>query len=230
MTCFPPQPAMPLKPFSFPVPETRFFKAGSFIYKFKIRGGTGYSGKRCLREQCFNQELEVIVREVLGNLNNLRPFSTTHYTVFPYMKHWDRSRRCPKKNMRFYPFTIVLFLEKNMHRGEMQTDEVTKDVVPSEEPAVKCRHTDSPLEEAILKELKDMEAESSISATGNVNLEPQPAEKEVREDSTLSDEPEMTQDPQLKMDVERTPERPGILMQLARNVLPFLFRTRETHP
>ncbi|KAM9425741.1 uncharacterized protein majin [Pholidichthys leucotaenia] len=33
---------MPLQPFSFPLPETRFFKAGSFIYKFKIRGGASF--------------------------------------------------------------------------------------------------------------------------------------------------------------------------------------------
>uniref|UniRef100_A0A3B5AQW2 Uncharacterized protein n=1 Tax=Stegastes partitus TaxID=144197 RepID=A0A3B5AQW2_9TELE len=33
---------MPLQAFCFPFPETRFFKAGSFIYKFKIRGGNSY--------------------------------------------------------------------------------------------------------------------------------------------------------------------------------------------
>lgn len=33
---------MPLQAFSFPLPETRFFKAGSFIYKFTIRGGSSY--------------------------------------------------------------------------------------------------------------------------------------------------------------------------------------------
>uniref|UniRef100_A0A3Q3LFD2 Uncharacterized protein n=1 Tax=Mastacembelus armatus TaxID=205130 RepID=A0A3Q3LFD2_9TELE len=33
---------MPLQAFSFPFPETRFFRAGSLIYKFKIRGGSSY--------------------------------------------------------------------------------------------------------------------------------------------------------------------------------------------
>lgn len=36
---------MLLQPFSFPVPETRFIIAGSFIYKFKI-GGSGYRQDR----------------------------------------------------------------------------------------------------------------------------------------------------------------------------------------
>lgn len=39
---------MPLQTFSFPLPETRFIKAGNFIYKFKLRGGSSYrQGRHC---------------------------------------------------------------------------------------------------------------------------------------------------------------------------------------
>uniref|UniRef100_A0A8C5DXJ6 Uncharacterized protein n=1 Tax=Gouania willdenowi TaxID=441366 RepID=A0A8C5DXJ6_GOUWI len=109
---------MTLQGFSFPLPETRLFHAGGFIYKVKIRG--------VKREDGFNQEMEVsalilqfpvwrhvsscysleekkkkkcnfylaihlgvcfplqeIIRSVMGNLDNLQPFSSTHYNVFP---------------------------------------------------------------------------------------------------------------------------------------------------
>ncbi|XP_068612234.1 membrane-anchored junction protein [Brachionichthys hirsutus] len=79
---------MPLQAFSFPVPETRFFKAGSFIYKFQLRGDNAYdlhvtSGEEVLRGNRLNQELEDIIRTVLGNLDNLQPFTSARFNVFP---------------------------------------------------------------------------------------------------------------------------------------------------
>uniref|UniRef100_A0A3B4H3J3 Uncharacterized protein n=2 Tax=Haplochromini TaxID=319058 RepID=A0A3B4H3J3_9CICH len=70
---------MPLQAFSFPLPETRFFKAGSFIYKFTIRGGSSYRQGSVIHSE--------IIRTVLGNLDDLQPFSSTHYIIFPCILH-----------------------------------------------------------------------------------------------------------------------------------------------
>uniref|UniRef100_A0A3B3BP69 Uncharacterized protein n=1 Tax=Oryzias melastigma TaxID=30732 RepID=A0A3B3BP69_ORYME len=89
---------MSLRPFSFPLPETRYFRAGGgLIYKFKIRGGSSFRDEEITGVDSNNQELEVIfdvfsaslfrlvylVWTVLGNLEHLQPFSSAHYTAFP---------------------------------------------------------------------------------------------------------------------------------------------------
>uniref|UniRef100_A0A672Y992 Uncharacterized protein n=1 Tax=Sphaeramia orbicularis TaxID=375764 RepID=A0A672Y992_9TELE len=51
---------MPLQAFSFPFPETRFFRAGLSIYKFKIKAGSSYR-QEAMQEKCYNQELEVCI-------------------------------------------------------------------------------------------------------------------------------------------------------------------------
>ncbi|XP_043931356.1 membrane-anchored junction protein isoform X2 [Protopterus annectens] len=75
---------MPLKPFSYPVPETRFFHAGNSIYKFKFRyGNSTTTANLPSNEEDILQDLEDAVRTVLGNLENLQPFVTKYFTVFP---------------------------------------------------------------------------------------------------------------------------------------------------
>ncbi|KAM6959875.1 uncharacterized protein majin isoform 2-T2 [Tautogolabrus adspersus] len=160
---------MPLSAFSFPLPETRFIKAGSLIYKFTIRGGSSYSGEEVIGGHCFNEELEDIVRTVLGNLDSLGPFSSTHFNVFPYKKPWEGVSKvmCIQcdGNLRAYPLTLLVYLEKNMGKGKPAGEKLSlKEAARSpfvSEPLTKRSRRDSPLEEAILKDLTiDLEAES----------------------------------------------------------------------
>ncbi|KPP78186.1 hypothetical protein Z043_102323 [Scleropages formosus] len=51
---------MPLRVFSYPLPETRFFQAGSRVFKFKIRNGSNARGCEITDEQV-SQEIEVRV-------------------------------------------------------------------------------------------------------------------------------------------------------------------------
>ncbi|XP_068569990.1 membrane-anchored junction protein isoform X4 [Cebidichthys violaceus] len=175
---------MPLQAFSFPFTETRLFKAGSLIYKFRIGGGSSFRGEEVMGENCFHQELEDIIRTVLGNLDSLQPFSSAHFSVFPYKKPWEGASEvmCTQgeRRLRAYPFSLILHLEKSTQKegaeGAKRAAEKLspqKDVAqqsPSvSEPQSKRRRRDSPLEEAILKDLhEDMEAESSVSVVGKV--------------------------------------------------------------
>ncbi|XP_029112991.1 uncharacterized protein majin isoform X2 [Scleropages formosus] len=75
---------MPLRVFSYPLPETRFFQAGSRVFKFKIRNGSNARGCEITDEQV-SQEIEDAIRVVLANLDCLQPFATKHFSVFPCM-------------------------------------------------------------------------------------------------------------------------------------------------
>uniref|UniRef100_A0A3Q1BN79 Membrane anchored junction protein n=1 Tax=Amphiprion ocellaris TaxID=80972 RepID=A0A3Q1BN79_AMPOC len=161
---------MSLQPFSFPFPETRYFKAGSFIYKFEITGGSSYSGEEVIRGEYFNQELEEIIRTILGNLDSLQPFSTNNYIVFPYERQWESVCK-HTDNLTVYPFVLILYLEKNMKNAKQaeQQNEAAQHEPDTYEPPPKRRRTDSPLEEAIIKDLiVDMEAEGRVSIRGKV--------------------------------------------------------------
>ncbi|XP_048371181.1 membrane-anchored junction protein isoform X2 [Sphaerodactylus townsendi] len=79
-----------LNRFTYPVPETRFFHAGLNIYKFKIKYGNTVSTNVGLHENIINEELEEAIRVILGNLNNLCPFTTEHLVVFPYLDKWEK--------------------------------------------------------------------------------------------------------------------------------------------
>ncbi|XP_034425431.1 glycoprotein hormone alpha-2 isoform X2 [Hippoglossus hippoglossus] len=182
---------MTLETFSFPLPETRFFRADGFVYKFKIRGGSSFSGEEVMEGNCFNQELEDIIRTVLGNLDNLQPFSSTHFNVFPYKKRWEGLSKVmckhDEKNLSAYPFILILYLEKNTQNGK----HAEKRLSPGKErehhfsvskPQSKRTKTDSPLEEAILQDLvKELEAESKISMVG-LHVDNPHEEGEVKED------------------------------------------------
>ncbi|XP_043775485.1 membrane-anchored junction protein isoform X2 [Cervus elaphus] len=74
---------MSLKPFTYPFPETRFLHAGPNVYKFKIRYGNSIRGEEAENKEVIVQELEDSIRAVLGNLDNLQPFATEHFIVFP---------------------------------------------------------------------------------------------------------------------------------------------------
>ncbi|XP_042256772.1 membrane-anchored junction protein isoform X2 [Thunnus maccoyii] len=189
--------AMSLQAFLFPLPETRFFKAGSYIYKFKIRGGSSYSGEEVIERHSFDQELEEIIRTVLGNLDSLQPFSSTNFNVFPYKKRWEGMSMVMCKHsegkQRAYPFILLLYLEKNMQDGKQAENQLSPEKeevqhVPSvSQPQSKRCRRDSPLEDAIIKDLmKDMEAGSKGSTFG-AHMDNPHAEGKVKEDPGHTD-------------------------------------------
>lgn len=237
---------MSLQPFSFRFPQTRFLKAGGYIYKLKIQGGSTHSGGKTTGEYCYNQELEDIIRTVLGNLESLQPFSSTHFNVFPYKKQWEGVTKVmcklKKKKLKAYPFTLILFLEKIWHNDPLTEDQLTpeKDVhlLCVCEPPFKRHKSDSPLEESIIKDLANyMEAESKVSVMRlyehnslqqeDTEEDPQSEDKgsdviAVTESGTPEDNGEET------IGAEKTPAEPNRLTKLARRIFPISLFFRDT--
>ncbi|KAM6067564.1 membrane-anchored junction protein isoform 2-T2 [Chlamydotis macqueenii] len=123
---------MPLKPFTCPLPETRFLHAGGLVYKFKIRYGNFSSAPDLTSTESAVKELEEAIRVVLGNLDDLHPFSTGHFTVFPYLSKWERvsKMRFKHENVHLvpYPYICTIYLELNSFRQNLSCgDEVNKD-------------------------------------------------------------------------------------------------------
>ncbi|XP_023510159.2 membrane-anchored junction protein isoform X2 [Equus caballus] len=106
---------MSLKPFTYPFPETRFLHAGPNVYKFKIRYGNSIRGEEIQDKEVIVQELEDSIRVVLGNLDNLQPFATEHFVVFPYKSRWERVAHLKFKHGEIvlvpYPFVFTLYVE-----------------------------------------------------------------------------------------------------------------------
>ncbi|XP_067307640.1 membrane-anchored junction protein isoform X2 [Pseudorasbora parva] len=109
---------MSIQAFSFPVPETRFFQAGKQVFKFKIRRGDMSSiedEEDLLNGMLVTEELENAVRAVLANLDGLHPFTTQHFTIFPYKSKWEQvsKMRFMKEGVKLspYPFLITLYVE-----------------------------------------------------------------------------------------------------------------------
>ncbi|XP_074462658.1 uncharacterized protein LOC141750813 [Larus michahellis] len=107
---------MSLKPFAYPLPETRFLHAGGLVYKFKIRYGN-FSSAPDLNAGSAVKELEEAIRVILGNLDDLHPFSTDHFTVFPYLSKWERVSEMRFKHESVplvpYPYICTVYLELN---------------------------------------------------------------------------------------------------------------------
>ncbi|XP_049424169.1 uncharacterized protein LOC125883727 isoform X2 [Epinephelus fuscoguttatus] len=168
---------MPLQAFSLIFPQTRLFKANNFIYQFKIKGGSSFRREEVIRGDSLDEELEEIIRTVIGNLDNLQPFSSTRFSVYPYKKRWRGVSKVVRKHgerkQRAYPFSIILYLEKNM-QNEKQAEQVLSSETEAAQqfPSVselrsKCSRGHSPLEDAIIKGLsQDMEVEGKVSAAG----------------------------------------------------------------
>ncbi|CAL8241677.1 unnamed protein product [Merluccius merluccius] len=150
---------MSLRAFSFPLPETRFFKAGRLVYKFRIRAGSRYRQNQdpfvfILYGLYINQELQEIIRVALANLARLGPFSSTRFNVFPHKKAWQKASTVTFEHggekLSAYPYVITLHLEANF--------KVPLCRPPCPEPQSKRSKSDSPLEDSILQELLDAEA------------------------------------------------------------------------
>ncbi|XP_021268674.1 membrane-anchored junction protein isoform X2 [Numida meleagris] len=108
---------MPLKPFTYPLPETRFLHAGGVVYKFKIRYGNFQSAPELDDSESAVKELEEAIRVILGNLDDLHPFSTDHFTIFPYLSKWESVSRMRFKHKNVYlmpyPYICTMYLELN---------------------------------------------------------------------------------------------------------------------
>ncbi|XP_047547864.1 membrane-anchored junction protein isoform X1 [Lutra lutra] len=71
------------------------------------------------------------IRAVLGNLDNLQPFATEHFIVFPYKSKWERVSHLKFKHGEIvlvpYPFVFTLYVEmkwfhENLSPGEPIND------------------------------------------------------------------------------------------------------------
>ncbi|XP_027712113.1 membrane-anchored junction protein isoform X2 [Vombatus ursinus] len=106
---------MSLQAFTYPLPETRFLHAGTSLYKFKIRYGSSVRGEEIADKKVVSQELEDSIRAVLGNLDNLQPFTTDHFIIFPYKSKWERVSHLRFKHgaafLEPYPFVCTLYVE-----------------------------------------------------------------------------------------------------------------------
>ncbi|XP_071972704.1 membrane-anchored junction protein [Engystomops pustulosus] len=117
---------MPIKPFSFPLPETRFLHTAQYVYKFKIRYGVHFCSEENSEE--IMSELLDSVRVVLANHNNLQPFSTKHFIIFPYKSKWDSASRLKFKHgqkfLQPFPYVFTIYVEPYalLNDSQVETD------------------------------------------------------------------------------------------------------------
>ncbi|XP_049569061.1 membrane-anchored junction protein isoform X1 [Orcinus orca] len=134
---------MSLKPFTYPFPETRFLHAGSNVYKFKIRYGNNIRGEEVENKEVIVQELEDSIRVVLGNLDNLQPFATEHFIVFPShfpdKSKWERVSHLKFKQGEIvlvpYPFVFTLYVEMKWLHENLSTGKPINSSPPGLVPA-----------------------------------------------------------------------------------------------
>ncbi|OBS81550.1 hypothetical protein A6R68_20283 [Neotoma lepida] len=160
------QETMSLKPFTYPFPETRFLHAGPNVYKFKIRYGDSIRGEEIEDKEVIIQELEDSIRAVLANMDNLQPFVTEHFIIFPYKSKWERVSHLKFKQGEIiltpYPFVFTLYVEMKWFTGNPPSEAMTlaeclaKVEVLAEKKA----------EEATVRKRKLMEEPSSPSRLG----------------------------------------------------------------
>ncbi|XP_046706648.1 membrane-anchored junction protein isoform X2 [Silurus meridionalis] len=136
---------MPIQAFSFPIPETRFFHVGQLVYKFKIRRGSQISGEEeMLESEVVNEELENAVRVVLMSLENLHPFTTQHFNIFPYKSRWERVSELRfwkgEKKLFAYPFLIILYVETNQWIPPLTVSHANKWVPSDRESGLDSPH------------------------------------------------------------------------------------------
>ncbi|XP_072407007.1 membrane-anchored junction protein [Chiloscyllium punctatum] len=106
---------MPLKAFTYPLPATRFVHAGRTVYKLKMRYSYHIKEDMGIDREQVRQELEDAIRAVLGNLDRLQPFTTEHFTIFPYKNEWERLSELQFKQgdkiLISYPYVCTLYVE-----------------------------------------------------------------------------------------------------------------------
>ncbi|XP_027636463.1 membrane-anchored junction protein isoform X3 [Falco cherrug] len=171
---------MSLKPFTYPLPETRFLHAGRLVYKFKIRYGNFSSAPDLDNTESAVKELEEVIRVILGNLDDLHPFSTDHFTVFPYLSKWERvsKMRFKHENVHLvpYPYICIVYLELNSFQQNVSCG---KEVNKGSDEIVKRRNEVSEsiaVEEMVKRRRVEVRAEvscpqSSMGGPVESNLE-----------------------------------------------------------
>nr|XP_032637900.1 membrane-anchored junction protein [Chelonoidis abingdonii] len=106
-----------LKPFTYPLPETRFLHAGRSVYKLKIRYGNFLCSDDIDNNENTAKELEKAIRIIIGNLDNLHLFTTEHFTIFPYLSKWERVSKLRFKHgdtfLAPYPHVCTMYVELN---------------------------------------------------------------------------------------------------------------------
>ncbi|XP_074015512.1 membrane-anchored junction protein-like [Numenius arquata] len=161
---------MSLKPFTYPLPETRFLHAGGLVYKFKIRYGNFSSAPDLNTTDSAVQELEEAIRVILGNLDDLHPFSTDHFTIFPYWSKWERvsKMRFKHENVHLvpYPYVCTMYLELNSFQQNVSCG---KEVNKGSDELVKRSNeaSESPaVEEKVKRRRVEVGAETSCPRLG----------------------------------------------------------------
>ncbi|KAM8939223.1 membrane-anchored junction protein [Pelodytes ibericus] len=128
---------MPMKPFSFPFPETRLFHTAKHVYKFKIRYGTHFNMQVESSPEGISEEIVTSIRAVLANDDKLSPFSTKSFVIFPYKSNWDSAShlRFKHENKSLFPFPYVftIYIEPRI----LQDDEPVR-LVPSQVTQEPC--------------------------------------------------------------------------------------------
>ncbi|XP_050762404.1 membrane-anchored junction protein-like [Gymnogyps californianus] len=161
---------MSLKPFTSPLPETRFLRAGRLVYKFKIRYGNFNSAPDLDNTASAAKELEEAIRVILGNLDDLHPFSTDHFTIFPYLSKWERVSKMRFKHGKVhlvpYPYICTVYLELNSFQQNVSCGE---EVNKGSDELVKRRKevSESPAVEGRVKRRRvEVGAETSCPQSG----------------------------------------------------------------
>nr|XP_020020527.1 membrane-anchored junction protein isoform X2 [Castor canadensis] len=155
---------MTLKPFTYPFPETRFLHAGPNVYKFKIRYGNSIRGEEIENKEVIIQELEDSIRAILGNLDNLQPFVTEHFIVFPYKSTWERVSHLKFKHEDVilipYPFVFTLYVEMKRFHESLSCGK------PANDSPLGLALMEKKAAEAVMKKRKFMEEPSPPSRPG----------------------------------------------------------------
>ncbi|XP_072701660.1 membrane-anchored junction protein [Ciconia boyciana] len=161
---------MSLKPFTYPLPETRFLHAGRLVYKFKIRYGNFNSAPDLDNTESAVRELEEAIRVILGNLDDLHPFSTDHFTIFPYLSKWERvsKMRFKHENVHLvpYPYICTMYLELNSFQQNVSCG---KEVKKGSDELVKRRNKVSEstaVEETVKRRRVGVGTETSCPQSG----------------------------------------------------------------
>ncbi|XP_036061157.1 membrane-anchored junction protein isoform X2 [Onychomys torridus] len=155
---------MSLKPFTYPFPETRFLHAGPSVYKFKIRYGDSIRGEEIEDKEVIIQELEDSIRAVLANMDNLQPFVTKHFIVFPYKSKWERVSHLKFKQEEViltpYPFVFTLYVEMKWFTGNLPSGK------PTDDSPLELVLAEKKAEEAMVRKRRLMEEPSSPGRPG----------------------------------------------------------------
>ncbi|XP_077148777.1 membrane-anchored junction protein isoform X2 [Ranitomeya variabilis] len=139
---------MPLKPFSFPLPETRFFHTAKYVYKFKIRYGVHFTTEDTENNEQVMAELLDSIKAILANHDHLQPFSTKHFTIFPYKSKWDSASQLRFKHrqkfLQPFPYVFTIYVEPYVlvYDSRVETSSEKQSSQISENPAEETQRKD----------------------------------------------------------------------------------------